>query len=234
MTVYLRDGDIGIRGTHTEIDPAGGPLAPRDTNVQDWSEDELFDQDEEQDMELPKKGQIFHFIPSEHMKLVKDIQAKKDLPPIFLRSLAAEQDDLKKLNIFSSVPVNARPPPQATKTVVDRFNEHVYGKGMGNKSKKKGKAPVKQETEPMTKEQLQLALGSTNVFRPEKYLQTKGLNIVFDDVKEEKGPLKPQNQLEKDIETLFAMPFIMKQESSGEKIQVPVGKKKGFKEGRIQ
>eukprot|EP00842_Homolaphlyctis_polyrhiza_P000889 jgi/Hompol1/1800/HPOL_004816-RA len=66
---------------------------------QGWYKEEDQEEEEEEE-EVPEmrpatqpRGKILHFIPSEQMKILKDLKASRDVKPIFLRQLAVENEE---------------------------------------------------------------------------------------------------------------------------------------------
>ncbi|KAJ3154195.1 hypothetical protein HDU86_004739 [Geranomyces michiganensis] len=133
------------------------------------------------------RGKILHFIPSEHLKLLKDFHANRDLKPIFLRNLVL---DLNPLSGYPNFTTDADPrdnrPLVAHRALPKqgvRFNDmNTYGRM--TKSKITGhrgeyEQPFNVRELPINLGASQMGSSSTTMFQPSKYVRARGLNISF-------------------------------------------------------
>ncbi|KAJ3275010.1 hypothetical protein HDV01_001516 [Terramyces sp. JEL0728] len=219
------------------------------SNYQDESSDDemKFDRSQQKSREYQaQQGRILHFIPSEHIKIIKgkyilsclDLQSKRGTKPIFLRSLASGQE-------YGEVYPNFNPDqsmedlrPTLRKPLAShgvRFNETLSGVVIRNAGARNTTNQPKPSTyrparwnKPAASNEGKYA-SNLSVFKPEQYIQTRGLNIRFS---EDYDPRSSKNNPKAD--TLFSMPIILAHkkwlESNG-RYAFPVKQKyKGFQE----
>nr|KAJ3419641.1 hypothetical protein HK105_006707 [Polyrhizophydium stewartii] len=141
-------------------------------------EEEEEEEDDEDELAIMRpqtqpRGKILHFIPSEQMKLLKDLHASRDVKPIFLRQLAIEKEEGHMFPNFDPQDdvVDSRPivPKHAIKRQGVRFNETQVRRD-------DGPAPVPLSEYAGWKGSLS---SSRTLFKPERYFQTRGLNVMF-------------------------------------------------------
>jgi hypothetical protein len=159
------------------------------------------------------KGKVVHFIPSEQIKLLKDLQSKRDVKPIFLRSLASGQVEGEKYPNFTGeeeydeiLSRSRRPHPAKT----DRFNETLKGQLIRTTQK----IPVRSKGNRVAASLQRNSLhASSQVFKPEKYIQTRGLNISFEPPPPviEKKAERETIDIKEFTETLLSTPIVVGQ-----------------------
>ncbi|KAI8839287.1 WD40-repeat-containing domain protein [Chytridium lagenaria] len=167
-------------------------LEDADEDDYQWFTDNQYDEDadEEEDVDFSLKkhqGTVLHFIPSEQIKLLKDLQAKRDIKPIFMRQILLDRAPAHPNFNSSQTYVKDTKPnvvERAIKKQGVRFNEPVTGKTY----------PLKNQSKPIYEEKkkdmsaLPQFLGpkgsfssSRTMFKPDRYLHARGLNILFGD-----------------------------------------------------
>ncbi|KAH6597994.1 hypothetical protein BASA61_002979 [Batrachochytrium salamandrivorans] len=126
------------------------------------------------------KGKVLHFIPSIQMKLLKDLQAKRAVKPIFLRQLALETEQGRPFPNFDLQDriIDQRPilPKHSVTKQGVRFNESIIGHN-SMQHRKDDPRPLPLNEYASWKGSLS---SSRTLFKPERYFQTRGLNISFD------------------------------------------------------
>ncbi|KAI8894447.1 WD40-repeat-containing domain protein [Globomyces pollinis-pini] len=197
-----------------------------------------------------QKGRILHFIPSVQMKILKDLQQQRNVNPIFLRSLVSGQDEgelYPNFNVDDHIQDYRPKLTKPTQSTGVRFNETLTGKLIRNPRKDYNAVRTRymggNYNKPQkivsrwNRDEEELAIGkkqafssSQTLFKPERYMQTRGLNVQFErptNVKKSNGNL---------IETLFTMPIILGQQKSKNttKYALPVlTEYEGHREGDI-
>jgi hypothetical protein len=160
------------------------------------------------------KGKLIHFIPSEQMKIIKDYQLKREIKPIFLLSLAKTGDQFPNFNAddeYEEILMRSRKP---VPTKSKRFNESLKTKMVRTKYKpglKSLQDGIEFNNEMPSKRKS--VYESSQMFQTEKYFQTRGLNISF----ENHGEADPQKKRADDLqirdftETLLSTPIVLRQ-----------------------
>ncbi|KAJ3153099.1 hypothetical protein HDU89_000727 [Geranomyces variabilis] len=183
------------------------------------------------------RGKILHFIPSEHLKLLKDFHANRDLKPIFLRDLVL---DLNPLSGYPNFTTDADPrdnrPMIANRAVPRqgvRFNDmDTYGRM--TKSKITGRRgeyeqPFNIRDLPVNLGASQLGSSSTTMFQPSKYVRARGLNISFQPPRA--GAAKAGERLRGHV---YAEPIVIRHNRGQEvRQQFVVGRSVGMRERTI-
>ncbi|KAJ3321475.1 hypothetical protein HDV06_004144 [Boothiomyces sp. JEL0866] len=206
-------------------------------NYQEESSDDdmKFDSNQQKSRDYQaQQGRILHFIPSEHIKILKG--KLKGIKPIFLRSLASGQEYGEVYPNFNAdesmedLRPTLRKPPVHHGT---RFNESLSGIIIRNARARNNNNTLqrssKNKPSKWNKTNSQKYASNMSIFKPEQYMQTRGLNIRFSETDD---PRSSNNNSKGD--TLFSMPIILAHkkwlESNG-RYALPVKQKyRGFQE----
>ncbi|KAI8908947.1 WD40-repeat-containing domain protein [Gorgonomyces haynaldii] len=163
VTIYLNADDIGQKTVEADVGFGNNWLRPSNEEPPSSdSDDEEYRFDYSNVKAKPEKGKIVHFIPSEHMKLIKGIL-------IDLRSARPKGTDTEENMLFPNfdptTDQNYRPvgPKRTLQTRVDRFNESVKGA----KVVQPKKTPKKKKEQPMEQDGnlIQLPVGEQKGYR---------------------------------------------------------------------
>ncbi|KAI8930281.1 WD40-repeat-containing domain protein [Entophlyctis helioformis] len=136
------------------------------------------------------KGKVLHFIPSEQLKLIKDLHANRGVKPIFLRQLAVEGEDGRAFPNFDPQDEVVDQRPVVHRTVLPRqgirFNEKIIGQGKGSTRRSRISRAARDDDAPQPVPLGEYAAwkgslsSSRTLFKPERYFQTRGLNLTFE------------------------------------------------------
>ncbi|KAL5032823.1 hypothetical protein BDEG_20886 [Batrachochytrium dendrobatidis JEL423] len=207
---------------------------------QDNMDNDYDDEDDELGARPPTqpKGKVLHFIPSMQMKLLKDLKAKRDVKPIFLRQLAVETEQGRIFpnfdphdNILDQRPIL---PKHAVPKQGVRFNESIIGKSNIGKrqdarERDNGPRPVPLGEYATWKESLS---SSQTIFKPERYFQARGLNVTFDaDHSAAVIGLPSSNELQTHGHVFFEPILIRQNRDRDEKHQMVVGEQVAHQDG---
>ncbi|KAI9364468.1 hypothetical protein DFJ73DRAFT_419615 [Zopfochytrium polystomum] len=206
---------------------------PEDHGLQedyDWFDG--FDDDEDQERareRAAQRGKILHFIPSEQIKLLKDLQGKRDVKPVFMRQIMLEGSSRLLPNFRPGTELVDNRPNVAYRAVSKpgvRFNESSSRTlPLGFKSRPAPpKAPLQLLSQPNRGLKGSFS-SSRTLFKPERYLRTRGLNVRFDD------PYRSGTLLQGHV---YAEPIVLSQQRLFDvKQQLVVGKSMALKEATI-
>ncbi|KAJ3410356.1 hypothetical protein HDV05_003859 [Chytridiales sp. JEL 0842] len=154
----------------------------------EWYEDNQYEEDEM--MYQPKRptGAILHFIPSEQIKLLRDFHARREVKPIFMRQVLVDQPRHPNFNQNTTVadtrPITVQRAPRKSGV---RFNEKLTTmvRGMKINNPDGSDQVFDPDTHFHTPGSLKKTAAkgsfasSKTVFKPDRYLHTRGLNVSF-------------------------------------------------------
>ncbi|KAJ3209277.1 hypothetical protein HDU67_006292 [Dinochytrium kinnereticum] len=205
-----------------------------------FAEDDEGMEEDDVDFSLQKhKGTVLHFIPSEQIKLLKDFQAKRDVKPIFMRQILLDRQPAHPNFNSSQAIVKDTKPNVVDRTIPKagvRFNEPITGKTYPLKSSKT--YTYEQPPQKRGLQNLPSFLGpkasfssSRTVFKPDRYLNARGLNILFGNNQDDPRSRRTLNLRNGHV---YAEPLIFgERRHSDMREQFIVGKSMSVKEATI-